>query len=645
MEPEVGSVKSILNRQHQWVVPIYQRHYEWDSITSHFSKKEAQIPKLWETMEEKALKRLENCEKTPHYFGAIICAEAKKENSGVRFSKEIDHDYLIDGQQRVTSFQIALIAMREVAKLYEIDFIEKEINKYIFNRLVPKNSFPSKDDLKLRSSKIDHPLFEAIALQGYEEFIESYKNKFHPKTRKPKKEAEKLIWAYWTLYQRIKQMVSQQEEKDGGYKARKVLKALLDGFLNDFKVVIIHLEDKDNAQEIFASLNGLGQTLSQFDLVRNDIFLRARKKGNNDWEAQIEREWDYFEKEFWYQEVGAGRNRRQRAEDLIAHVVVAETVQPIGVNKIATEYKLHVESKGYDSVDEEIKILKKHAENYCSLKVSTKDSEGTNPVLGLAKIFDSWNTYTFYPLVLWVCYHIQNKGVRKDIFDLVESFLVRQEICGVIGRSYSKLVLNMIISMRGEKGPVGDPFSALHEYITSLSGATNRMPRDEDIIDAFKRQPQSNKSRRVRHILVRLEYATRGRFSEKVMLDETNLTLEHIMPQSWEENWLLPNGVSVLYLEGKNFDSEKREEIREMIQKRKDVVDTYGNLTLVTPQFNSDLDKKGWAEKRQAIEGESILTLNRKLVKNEVWDEEAIERRAENLANLAIDIWKFTPTS
>ena len=647
MKTAVKTVRDILRHKRQWIVPVYQRHYEWDSIApKRLRAKDAQIPKLWETMEDKALESLGNRTKIPHYFGAIICANARKEDPDLDFDEEkIRYDYLVDGQQRVTSFQIALIAIREVAKFHRVPDIVDEANEHIFNREMSDSHATSRDDFKLRPSKMDRSLFEAIALKGFEEFTKDHVERFNPKNNQPRKQAEKIIWAYWTLYQEIKQMVEQQGEVEGR-NAEEVLDALLSGFLDGFRVVIIRLGEEDDAQEIFASLNDLGKPLSPFDLVRNDIFLRARKEGSNDWETLLDQKWEYFENAFWHQDVRRGRIRRPRAEDLIAHVVVAETARQIGAGKIATEYRRHVESRGYTSVDEEVKVLKKHADNYRNLEEYASDYRDTNPVTGLAKVFDTWDTSIFHPLVLWVCYHVEDEEVQKNIFDLIEAFMIRREICGIT-ENYNKLVPPMIGKMGGESGPVSDPVYALREYITNLAGSTNKMPQDRDILEAFERNPtfDSTPSRRIRHILVKLEYATRSDFGEKEILDESNLTLEHIMPQSWAKEWPLPNGKHaatewIYDPQNENLDTETRE----MTRRRNAIVYTYGNLTLLTNRLNPSVSNRGWKEKRQAIADNSRLALNRGLVDKEVWDEEAIEERAKSLAKIAIDIWKFTPT-
>ena len=645
MKADVRSVRNILEYKRQWVVPVYQRHYEWDSMAPRSSRvaKDAQILKLWETMEDKARENLDGRTKIPHYFGAIICAYIIKEDSDVGFAEKIEYDYLVDGQQRITSFQIALIAIREVAKFYEITSVVDEANKHIFNRKVSDTHSTSRDDFKLRPSKKDRSLFEAIALIGFEKFKKDHEEIFS----QPIQEAEKLIQAYYTLYWNIKEMVElQTEEKE--HSAEEILSALLEGFLDGFSVVVIRLGKEDDAQEIFTSLNDLGKPLLPFDLVRNDIFLRARKRGVEDWETLHDREWEYFETKFWHEGVRRGRANRLRTEDLIAHVVVAETARQIGISKIATEYKRYAENAGYKSVDEEIKVLEKHAENYRSIEEYTSDHKNEKSVTDLAKVLDILDISIFHPLVLWVCYHVEDGKMQKNIFNLIETFMIRREICGLTDKNYNKLVPSMIGKMRDYDSSVNDPAYTLREYITSLKGNASKMPRDSEVLEAFQRNPKhySTNSRRVRHILVKLEYAMRKiRFNEIEHLDESNLTLEHIMPQGWAEEWLLPNGKKVESESIFNILNEGLDvETRDMIRTRNEAIYTYGNLTLLTDRLNPDVDNKEWKEKRKAIKKKSRLAMNLEIVEEEVWDEEAIKRRAEELAKLAIDRWKFTPT-
>ena len=66
MRADAFPINTVLNERQQWVVPVYQRHYEWET------DEDRQIPKLWADLQDQALERLEHHTIYQHYFGAII---------------------------------------------------------------------------------------------------------------------------------------------------------------------------------------------------------------------------------------------------------------------------------------------------------------------------------------------------------------------------------------------------------------------------------------------------------------------------------------------------------------------------------------------------------------------------------------------
>ncbi len=93
MDAKVHDLNFVLGQKQQWVVPVYQRHYEWESGS------DKQIPKLWEDLRDKAIERLEDRSPFPHYFGALIYSEPPKQAFGATPRR-----FLVDGQQRKCMF-------------------------------------------------------------------------------------------------------------------------------------------------------------------------------------------------------------------------------------------------------------------------------------------------------------------------------------------------------------------------------------------------------------------------------------------------------------------------------------------------------------------------------------------------------------
>jgi Protein of unknown function (DUF1524) len=107
-----------------------------------------------------------------------------------------------------------------------------------------------------------------------------------------------------------------------------------------------------------------------------------------------------------------------------------------------------------------------------------------------------------------------------------------------------------------------------------------------------------------------------------------DLSIEHVMPQSWEENWPLPATLT----------AEERVEAEAARAAKLNLV---GNLTLVTPAHNSALSNAAWRAKQKELNLHSKLLLNGRLIDEypDVFDEAAINARAAFLADRIISIW------
>ena len=174
------------------------------------------------------------------------------------------------------------------------------------------------------------------------------------------------------------------------------------------------------------------------------------------------------------------------------------------------------------------------------------------------------------------------------------------------------------------------------------------MPTDIEVREAFSRGNAYGygvyhmiPTPRLRYILQEIEHAKRSKFDEAT-ISPGNLTIEHIMPRSWAEHWPLPNG-STAPCEATwgaiNRGYDLDDEMKALMDARNKAVDALGNLTLITNSLNPSIGNAGWEIKRARLR-ESLLVLNREITSNEIWDEAAIERRANDLAKVANSIWK-----
>ena len=624
MRADVYSLDDILGERRQWVVPVYQRHYEWETVPE-----DRQIPEFWYDLKEKVVENLGNRCSFPHYFGAIISFQSPKKQ---RLGKVPQH-FLVDGQQRITTFQLALTAIREVARDCNISGILDTVDSYIYNAQSRGMDDPDRERFKLWSSSFDRPLYQNIVKSTYNELKNSQKGYFHKNGNLRKSEAPNLLRAFCYLYKNMKVFVEEQEKE--GQNPEYVLNALLESFLSGFRIVVIQLDQDDDAQEIFASLNGLGKPLSPFDLIRNDVFHRAQKTGD-DVQKLFGDLWEPFENSFWSEQVRKGRLKRARADHLITYAVIAETARDVNVGKIATEYQRYAREREFPTIAEELRILLQHAKTYRSM-----EERNTEAVFSeVANVLRIWDMSTFYPLILWINSQSLDDQDKKKLFSAVESYLVRREICGLTHKSYNKVVPRIIQHLRDKN----DIVSAFFNHISSMTGDVSRMPTDREIKEEIRdrRMYHVVPTPRIRYILYRIENEKRSKFDEIPRAPFENLTIEHVMPRSWATHWPLPDGTTApceSAWEAVSGGYMLDDKTKTFMDERQQAIDTLGNLTLVTKPSNSSIGNEGWKTKRDHLRG-ALLALNREIAENESWNETAIKNRADDLATVANRIWK-----
>ena len=60
----------------------------------------------------------------------------------------------------------------------------------------------------------------------------------------------------------------------------------------------------------------------------------------------------------------------------------------------------------------------------------------------------------FHPLVLWINGRVQSEDHKVKLFMLVESYIVRREICGLTPKNYNKVVTSWIRAIRQAAEPL-----------------------------------------------------------------------------------------------------------------------------------------------------------------------------------------------
>lgn len=190
----------------------------------------------------------------------------------------------------------------------------------------------------------------------------------------------------------------------------------------------------------------------------------------------------------------------------------------------------------------------------------------------------------------------------------IESFVVRRDVCGVPTNQLKRIFLQSSRNFQ----ETNTWFWLRKELSAGSSGG--RWPKDAEFKEAWVRYQAYSKGKRCKLILDTLEQS----YGHKELADLESASIEHIMPQTLNDEWR-----SVL--------GKKADEINETYG------DTIGNLTLTG--YNPDLSNFPF-DKKKEIYADSHYSLNDWIANQDKWSEAEIIKRAENLWEKARSIWQ-----
>jgi hypothetical protein len=250
----------------------------------------------------------------------------------------------------------------------------------------------------------------------------------------------------------------------------------------------------------------------------------------------------------------------------------------------------------------------------------------------LASALEVFDMSTAYPLVLALNAATSDMSVKEVVYRLIESYVVRRAICALNPKNYNTIFLGLATIARESAGSL----ETLRKALAEFTGSSNVFPSDQDLRQAFVTKPAyENVPRpRLRYIFRELEFGSRDKYDEVEGL-KSGLEIEHILPQTWYEHWPLPDGSKA----PPDLIYGLSDEQRALVERRQDLMHTLGNLTLLTKPANLDVLNYPFDPDKKARLRASLLRINQDVAAEPKWDEEAIVRRAQRLADLASKIW------
>jgi hypothetical protein len=647
---EIGRL--LQNRQ-RFCVPIYQRHYVWN--------KQKQWEPFWNDIRTKAIECLAGRERRfSHFMGAVVL-----ETRGGFSAGKVPAFQVVDGQQRLTTFQIFLAAARDYAIQAGFESSAEKIKDYLLNDKPHLMEDQEVEMFKVWPTQYDRPMFIDIVTLGRKALRQKYPKYFYATRDKiyEYKWIPNLIGAYGYFFDRIKHSVETDDLDDefaeppgddladtatlssavlSDAKSREIkLDGIWQALVEEFKVVEITLEEGDDAQVIFETLNERGEPLLAADLVRNNIFHRADAAGEKA-EKLFATHWKPFEDPFWSAEEKQGRYKKPRVEFFLANFIAGKIAGEVNLSKLFSEYKAFLKpAKGskeprYKTVADEIKELARVGAIYREL---VERSSGTE-LAQFSRRLQPWDVTTVFPLVMRIWATEAMSDVEKaSCLRMLLSFIVRRAVCGLTTKNYNKFFLMVVDHL----DKTGWSAAVLAAFLLNQKQESGRIPRDEELEQKWSSSPAYRELQpaRARAVLEEIELRKRTAFHETDTL-AANLSVEHVMPSRWVDHWPLMDGYKPTTAEFdavaySNFEDAKS--VGGRIVRRNRLKDSFGNLTLLTKPLNSSVSNGPYAGKKAALEKHSLLVLNRELTKCEEWNEDVITRRGEQLLAVAKEIW------
>lgn len=612
MQPRSRSIFDLFDGKRRYEVPLFQRQYVW-SQEKHWEP-------LWEDIERKFVQRMNRVEASPHFLGAMVLDLRRV------YGNAVPVQLVIDGQQRLTTFQIFLAAFRDVCTTHGQEKYARECDRYLLNDGIMENE--ETERFKVWPTHTDRTQFTNVVSSGSREELERRHPIVRRKYQRQPDPRPGMVEAYFFFYNQLTGFLTNEEYPQA---VAERVASMHDALRGALQVVTIELEGEDDPQVIFETLNARGEPLLPSDLLRNFIFLRAAQK-KEDSEKLYQEHWLPFDDEFWRIQEKQGRLKRPRSDIFLQHYLTLKRQQEVLISYLYSEYKDWIKTAtAFTTVAEELKELAKYRRLYVDL-IRTDTSTGIGKFASFLRTFD---LSTVYPLTLGIMgFEPEDNDLLGMLTDL-ESYIVRRAVCGLTTKNYNRVFLTTLTKL-AKKGFFRDN---LREALAEQKGESVVWPADSEFKSAWldKSPYEQLGPARTQYVLREIERRIHDVRAERIEI-LSKLTVEHVLPDEWIENWPLANGNrgATFY---EQFDKTRSEEDIAASQSRDRLKHSFGNLTLLTQPLNSSVSNSAFGDKKAEILKSSALAMNRYFQDVDEWNEVQIRERGMRLFDIAKQIW------
>lgn len=543
----------------RFIIPVYQRNYDW---------KTENCKQLFDDLVQVVREN-----KQSHFFGSIVS-----------YAHLRDEVVLIDGQQRITTVSLILIAMINAMKQGIMESEDSNLVDILQDTYIIDKYRKEERKVRLKPFRDDCNAFDRLIFNKEEDYVAD----------------SKLTHNYHYFYDRITNL--KELTMDELYRAIDSLE-IID--------IVLEPEHGDDPQLIFESLNSTGLDLTEADKIRNYILMGLQpdiqEKYYDDYWNKIENctgsELDSFVRNYLTIETGVIPNIRNVYQAFKSFAKGKDIQQLLGqMLTYATAYK----------------------------KLTTFDL-GDSEANEIAKRLDLLDMTVAYPFLMAFMIYASETGIYEKelvpVLSCIESFIFRRLMCDLPTNALNKIFATLhkfVVKNKKES----DTYSDVMIYYLETRKLSSTFPKDEEFLNGFTtKNIYAMRGKNKTYLFERLENGSSKEKNDIVgNIAEGILTIEHIMPQTLSPWWKQELGA--------NFESIHEKWLH-----------TISNLTLTG--YNSTYSNKSFAEKKTIENGfmQSGLRLNQYIAKFDQWTEKELEIRKKDLSDKALKIWTYPSTS
>ncbi len=485
----------------------------------------------------------------PHFLGTVVWVD----DEGTK-------KFIVDGQQRVTTTMILLHALKNIS-YFGKTMSPEEVNRYLIIK--------GENKLKLKSIPTDDEQLRNLFFKGRARDNQSniYRN-------------------YEYFLRRWK-----------GYDPQRVFAAMKQLQVAE---IILNVDEGDNPQVIFESINSTGMDLSITDLIRNYLLMVDR-----DQDVLYETKWLILENLLGCKIL----------EMFFADYLTFKT--GIDSPHVYEQFKDFFSGSGKTNKDMLDELISYARIYYTFLNECEEYSHSINNGLRLLREMQQGTVYPFL-LAVFDDYRagIIDVGEVEKIIQLIVAYHARRLICEfpshTLRNFYTSLYRRVFVTNPKNYDRY---YAAIQQFMCNIN-TNDRMPSDKVFYDALKYKNIISKGKLAKLIFTRLNGHALG--------DRQKINLEHIMPVKPDQAWREYLGNPPV----NEYESH---------------VHRIGNITITGA--SDDLTDKSFDEKKEIIKScGNIYGLNKDIIGYVQWSFEAIENRSERLANEIEKMFVFERT-